>query len=176
MRVKSSRNDIARGARRDASLVLPCPPRDSEPLMIMTDIVRIARSELRRSSGEASLPDAYRSILRALVRADGSSQCELSDATRLKAPTVSVTVRRMERDGLVRREMDEQDQRVTRVFLTEKGIEHECAHRAFIGKIDRLINESFSAQDRETLMTLLLFTRKTLCEGLGLAEIPPCGG
>ena len=40
---------------------------------------------------------------------------------RIKPPTVNVTVQRLEKAGLLYREADEKDQRISRIYLTEKG-------------------------------------------------------
>lgn len=49
------------------------------------------------------------------------TQLELVKITELKAPTISITLRNMERDGIVRREKKDSDRRETHVFITDKG-------------------------------------------------------
>ena len=51
----------------------------------------------------------------------GLTQLELVKITNLKAPTISITLRTMERDGIVRREKNDADRRETHVFITDKG-------------------------------------------------------
>lgn len=157
-----------------AAKTVSIPAPDSEPMMIVNDIAKIVRAEMRRTAEEAGIPNSYRGILRQLAVADGSSQYDISKATRLKPPTVSITVRKMEASGFVRREIDEADQRVTRVFLTEKGNTFEQRNRDRISKIDELVQSSFTPEERETLMRLLLQMRTNLCEGLGIDELPGC--
>jgi DNA-binding MarR family transcriptional regulator len=60
-------------------------------------------------------------ILSVLWEYDGSTQTELARKLRLTPATVTVTLKRMEKSGLVKRKPDEQDSRVSRVYLTEKG-------------------------------------------------------
>ncbi|NTV90143.1 MAG: MarR family transcriptional regulator [Clostridiales bacterium] len=60
-------------------------------------------------------------ILFVLWKHDGSTQTELSQDLRLTPATVTVALKRMEKADLVIRKPDEQDSRVSRVFLTEKG-------------------------------------------------------
>lgn len=52
---------------------------------------------------------------------EGTSQKELVELLRVKAPTVAVTVKRLERAGYVERRGDEEDQRVSHINLTEYG-------------------------------------------------------
>lgn len=81
-------------------------------------------------------------ILILLAEHKEMSQKEIAGELHVKPPTVNVMVQRMEKAGLVGRKHDEKDQRVTRIFLTEKGFEMkksvaeqlECNERyAFIG-------------------------------------------
>ena len=51
----------------------------------------------------------------------GLTQLELVKITKLKAPTISITLRNMERDGIVRREKNDADRRETHVFITDNG-------------------------------------------------------
>lgn len=62
-------------------------------------------------------------LLFTLYYKDGQSQKELADKLRIKPATVTVMITRMEKSDLVTRKQDEQDQRISRVFITEKGRE-----------------------------------------------------
>lgn len=66
---------------------------------------------------------SYRHVMRPLMERDGVTQLDLVNTTGLKAPTISITLRNMERDGIVRREKNNNDRRETHVFLTDKGRE-----------------------------------------------------
>ena len=57
------------------------------------------------------------------------TQLELVNLTQLKAPTISITLRNMEREGIVRREKNDVDRRETHVYITEKGSE-DCMQRS----------------------------------------------
>lgn len=58
-----------------------------------------------------------------LSQEDGLSQRELARRMRVKPPTVNVSLQRMEKSEYIFRCQDTKDQRVTRIFLTEKGRE-----------------------------------------------------
>lgn len=64
---------------------------------------------------------SYRHVIRPLMERDGVTQLELVNVTGLKAPTISITLRNMEREGIVRREKNDSDRRETHVFITDKG-------------------------------------------------------
>lgn len=64
---------------------------------------------------------SYRHIMKPLMENESLTQLELVKITELKAPTISITLRNMERDGIVRREKKDSDRRETHVFITDKG-------------------------------------------------------
>lgn len=58
-------------------------------------------------------------VLCCLWENEGQTQAELCEKIQVEQPTMANTLRRMERDGLVRRAPCEQDKRQSRIFLTE---------------------------------------------------------
>ena len=73
---------------------------------------------------------------------------EIAEKTMLKAPTISLTLQKMEYEGLVIRKTDEVDQRQTRVYSTEKGLEiFEKSHQIADNLEKRIINH-LSKEDK----------------------------
>lgn len=60
-------------------------------------------------------------ILAVLYKKDGCSQKELVKELGVKPPTVTVSIQRLEKSGLIIRRQDEKDQRVSRIYLSEEG-------------------------------------------------------
>lgn len=108
-------------------------PDDIPTMMLVREVSKIFHDKLRSANEQAGIPDGYRHILFALAIENGRTQCEISCLTRLKAPTVSVALQKMEADGLVTRVTDAEDQRQSRIFITEKGREcNEICHTNLI--------------------------------------------
>lgn len=62
------------------------------------------------------------SLLRLLgLRGDGLSQNEICRSLKIKPSTAAVSLKRLEKAGLIERRQDEKDQRVVRVYTTEKA-------------------------------------------------------
>lgn len=57
-------------------------------------------------------------ILAVLYKEDGYSQKELARQLGVKPPTVTVSIQRLEKSGLLIRKQDEKDQRVSRIYLS----------------------------------------------------------
>ena len=64
---------------------------------------------------------SYRHVLKPLMENDSLTQLELVNITNLKAPTISITLRNMEREGIVSRRKNDTDRRETHVAITDKG-------------------------------------------------------
>jgi len=111
------------------------------PPMLVNQIARLFNARMRSHELDGVMSqDSARQIMRVLSRADGCSQLDLVNKTHLKAPTVSVALKKMEEEGLVTRRQDEMDLRVSRVFLTDLGREHV-----------REVHERLSALDCEVM-------------------------
>jgi MarR family transcriptional regulator, organic hydroperoxide resistance regulator len=83
---------------------------------IATAVRRPVETEMARGH----LTGPQRSVMQALVRADGLSLKQLSSQVGLAHSTVSGIVDRLEQRGLVQRETDAADRRVTRVLPSER--------------------------------------------------------
>ena len=126
------------------------------PPMLVNEIARLFNARMRMYDLEGVMSqDSARLIMRALIRGDGCSQLELVKQTHLKAPTVSVTLRRMEEEGLVERRQNELDMRAVRVFLTEKGKAHNREIRERLNALDEELMTGFGEDEIESLRQML---------------------
>lgn len=72
------------------------------------------------------------------------SQKDIAGELHVKPPTVNVMVQRMEKAGFVSRRQDEKDQRITRICLTEKGMQMREKVISCVVENDRLVLRGFS--------------------------------
>jgi DNA-binding MarR family transcriptional regulator len=86
-------------------------------------------------------------VLRALWVQDGLTQSELTERLSRSPSTITKTVQRMEKAGLIRRGPDDSDERVSRVFLTDAGRALQPAVEGVWNKLDRQIFAGFSPQE-----------------------------
>ena len=103
-----------------------------------------------------------RDMLFHLSRRDGRTQLDLVKATHLKAPTVSVALQKLEKDGYVTRRTDEYDMRATRVFLTDKGRELDERIRKRVRTEEELAMSNLTESECETLVRLLGKIKKNI--------------
>ncbi|MBN2248539.1 MAG: MarR family transcriptional regulator [Coriobacteriia bacterium] len=105
-------------------------------------------------SSEESHPGQAACLL-ALSTSGGMSQSELADVLHVSKPTVTVMLQKLEAAGALERRTDEHDQRVTRLFLTQRGVELAERMRAVHAEIINTTIGRLSEADRRELLRLL---------------------
>ncbi len=101
-------------------------------------------------------------ILWHIAHENGVSQRDLAKKLRVKPPTVNVSLQRLEKAEYIYRKQDTKDQRVSRIYLTEKGTQ-------LVNQVGRLMQRNemqLTCNFSET--ELCLFTRffKQLIENI----------
>ena len=128
---------------------------------------RFQLSELRLEAlgiGPGQMP-----VLGALNRRRKMTQRELAEHTHVTAATMSGTLKRMERAGLIKRSEDESDARVSIVELTEKG--QNCsdeATRLFV-ETDEDMLQGFTEEELSVLLGFLNRMHENVCKSLETA-------
>ena len=131
--------------------------------MILGQIYRMHRCVMRAGDADGIMSqNSCRAILIRLSFGDGITQLELAGETRLKPPTVSVALKRMETEGYVRRVTDPEDMRAVRVFLTDKGKALDENNVRRLTDLDARMMEGFSDEEKRTLCDMLLRMRNNL--------------
>lgn len=157
----------------------PCRPFQPTPMMQIIHLSKLFRDQLRRASEEAGVPGGYRAILMELSHIESATQYELAKRTHLTAPTVSVTLQKMEHDGYITRTPDANDLRQMRVALTEKGKAAEADNRARANALEQTLLAGLTDEERAQLSALLSTMETNLHQALGLPptfENPPAKG
>lgn len=141
-------------------------PKKGKPTapMLINHISRMFDERMRAvlPAGHPFTQNSCRFIMGNLSHHDGLTQQELVNNTNMKAPTISVAIRNLEDEGLVRREPDPDDMRSVRVYLTEKGRAFDDEFRGKLREMDRLLMQGISPEEEETLIRLLLAVRENV--------------
>lgn len=133
--------------------------------MLINDVSRLSGNKMRWEGERCGMRDGYRRIMFHLGHGDdGGTQQNLVRHTKLSAPTVSVSLGRMEAEGLVRRHPDEHDLRVIRVVLTEKGKKLNEKMHKLVREVEDDINADLTEEEIEQLKSLLRRIRQSLIE------------
>lgn len=113
-------------------------------------------------------------VIMALSRDEGLSQRELSERLTVRPSTMAVTLRRMEKNGLVYRIPDQKDQRVSRVYLSEKGQTLFERMREMLEDLGQECMAGFTGEEIRELKQLMNRIRENLAQ-LCDEDSPPCG-
>lgn len=117
--------------------------------------VRGLRARIDRALHERGLRLGQYHVLRLLWERDGMTPRELAAELEVEMPTVTRTVQRMVRDGLVRRQAHPHDARSVCIYCSDRG-------RAFQSEVQRILDreteaalQGFSASERAQFTAFL---------------------
>lgn len=111
---------------------------------LLAEISRRYAGKCFYKSKELGLYPGQIPILAILSKKDGYSQREIVKLLGVKPPTVTVSIQRLEKSGILCRKQDENDQRVTRIYLTEKGRGTIQKGMRFMEEMEQAVFGSFS--------------------------------
>lgn len=135
---------------------------------LLASVCRLVGGQRRMKLESIGLHHAQGMVLFRLWRSDGMSQRSLASDMHIAPPTISSTLKRMERDGWIERRRDEQDQRIVRVYLTDKSKQlHNDAHASF-EEMDRELVTILSEDERLILKKSLVKVYRHM-----LDKLPP---
>lgn len=123
-------------------------------------------SQMRRNYSESlrelNLYVGQDNLLTRLWLYDGITQMQLCDHLKCEPPTVSNMVKSLEQNGFIYRERDNQDARVMRIYLTEKGKELEKPVRSKWKQHQENLLYSIKPEERIILRDLIKRMEKNL--------------
>jgi len=118
-------------------------------------------SRLRRLGPGTSLPEdaatspSHLAMVEYAATNPGCGIQEMAAALKLSTPTVSISVRQLEKKDLFTRQPHPEDGRAVQLFLTQKGKEtYQQAHTFHHQKFEKLLS-GLTPEERETLVSLL---------------------
>ena len=117
--------------------------------------MHLQRRLMLRMLAEQGAHPAQAGCLRLLAESDGMSQRDVAERLGVSAPSVTSMLQKMEAGEVIERRADEHDQRITRIYLTDKGREIiGRLHGVYAHALDASLG-SLSEDDRVELGRLL---------------------
>lgn len=127
----------------------------SSTLHLMSHVIRLYRKNVDALIQAYDVYPGQPPLLLQLAHQDGQMQKDLAKSLHLTPATLTVMITRMERVGLIQRKADVHDQRISRIFLTEKGRVALSAVRSALQKIESSCFENFSTEEKQLFHRLL---------------------
>lgn len=88
---------------------------------LLIRVVKLHRGLMRHRMEELGLHCGQPPVMFALQEQDGIPNSELAEFLEITPATLTNKVKRMEKSGLVIRRRDPEDERVSRIYMTDKG-------------------------------------------------------
>ena len=123
---------------------------------LLAQVCRLAGHRLRVHMEKIGLHKGQGFALIHLWHHEGIPQRELSRAMHISPASVTNMLQRMERDGLIARERDREDQRVVRVFLTDKAKAMRKEARKVFHQMEAELSSIYTDEEKATLHRLLM--------------------
>ena len=130
--------------------------------LLIFEISKLFHDKMRKNSDDLGFKSGYRQILRFLMHEDGVTQVDIARHSHFTAPTVSVTLKKMEDEGLILRKTDKNDTRRTRVFITEKGRDWGSQLHEKIMDCEEILIRGFSEEESAEFCRLLRKARENI--------------
>ena len=134
---------------------------------LLAQICRLHYARMHALLEELGLYRGQPPVLFALWEQEGATHSELAARLHVRPATITKMIKRMEKAGFVERRSDPEDERVSRVYLTNEG----RAIRTRVEQVWRTLEEEtfreFNAKDRELLRRFFLKIRENLKHVVG---------
>jgi len=123
---------------------------------LLAQVCRITGHRLRIHMERIGLHRGQGFALVHLWHNDGVAQNEISKAMHIRPASVTNMLKRMERDGWIERRRDTADQRVVRVFITDKAKAVREQARNTFQEMEEEITAIYTPEEMQTLQALLM--------------------
>jgi len=130
----------------------------------ISQIYRKGRIFISKGLEEHNIGQGQFMYLLELYIEDGRNQEELAEVLKIDKGTTARAIKKLEENGFVRREKDENDKRSNRVYLTEegKGVKNDIFF--ILNQWDEKMSEQLNKEEKELMIKLL----KRVCSNINI--------
>ena len=126
--------------------------------MLIQQVAHLAKYQTLKEMESCGLKPNQAGILVVLRSEGGLSQKELAKRMGVTPPSMTAALKKMEKQGYVLREQDEKDQRITRIRISDQGIECLNGLQHMMRNLEKRLYEGISAEERQEM--------KETCSGI----------
>lgn len=136
--------------------------KDLSIFIILHQIVHMSKYQEIKKTEALGIKPGQAVILFMLGCKGGLSQKQLAQEIGITPPSMTVALRKMEESGFILREPDDEDQRVIRIRLSEKGRQYVDEIKSILEEMEELLYEGISPEERMLFRRLLIEMRDNL--------------
>lgn len=126
------------------------------------EISRLHHSRAHSIFAQHGIHRGQHRILFMLWKGDGVTQKEMAERLNLAPATITDALQRMEKAGLIERRADLEDQRITRVYLTEKGKSFQMEVHGVFKSLEEESFKGFTSEEKMLLRRFFIQIRENL--------------
>jgi len=104
---------------------------------------------------ETGVHHAQHRLLMEIHRNPNASQKEIANVMDVSAATIAVSLKKLEKGGYIHKVMDEADNRLNQITITDKGNRVVAQSKQIFESTDRKLFEGFTDEEKDTLSYLL---------------------
>lgn len=132
------------------------PPPFSDSIdHLLAQVCRLHHARIHKLMEDIGLHRGQSPVLFKLWEKEGRTHSELAKHIHVQPATMTKMIQRMERAGFVERRSDPDDERVSRVYLTDAGRAIQSEIQQIIQGLEQEALAGFSADERTMLRQLL---------------------
>ncbi len=137
-----------------------------QDLPLFTQVARLHFSRAHTLLAEAGLHPSQYHLLTLLNASRGLSQHEIAKQLLMKPSTLTIMLRRLERDGMVEKRRDSDDKRIFRIYLSPQGEEALKEGNTKFAQLEEELYRNFSTSDLDALVRLATLMRDNLLNSI----------
>lgn len=136
--------------------------KDTSIFWLLHQIIHLSKYQEMKKMEALDLKPGQAGILFMLTCNGRLSQRELAQKLGITPPSMTVALRKMEERGLVLKEADEDDQRIIRIQISEKGKECIEEIKAIMDEMEQILYGNMNQEERVLFRRMLMETRDSL--------------
>jgi DNA-binding MarR family transcriptional regulator len=118
-------------------------------------LYRYGQNHISRQLGSYGIGSGQYIFLLALYKKDGISQEEISDHLKIEKATTAKAMKRLEKEGYIKRNTDSGDKRAYKVFLTQKALDLKPVIHNLLKNWAEVLMADLTENEKETIYQLL---------------------
>lgn len=142
--------------------------------MLIHQVAHLAKYQALKEMESCGLKPNQAGILFILRTEGGLSQRELARKMGVTPPSMTVALKKLEKQGYILREQDAKDQRITRIQISDQGRNCLEGLQSMMRNLEDGLYEGISREERKELKRIMLKMRENILKYKGFQGLDMC--
>ncbi|MCL4385262.1 MAG: MarR family transcriptional regulator [Cyanobacteria bacterium] len=118
-------------------------------------LYRYGQSHISRQLSSYNIGSGQYIFLIALYKRDGISQEELSDHLKIEKATTAKAIKRLEKEGYIKKDINSSDKRAYKIFLTQKALDVKPVIFKLLKDWSDFLMTGFTEDEKKVIFNLM---------------------